>query len=350
MVATFPFAGLTRTPIELSATLPPILFVVVDTEEEFDWNAPFSRDAVAIRAIRALPGIHRLIRRYGILPTYVVDYAVATQEAGYAPIKSWADAGECTVGAHLHPWNTPPFTEELSARNTFAGNLDPRLEEAKIRTVTDAIGNTLGVTPRVYKAGRYGFGASTARTLERLGFDIDLSINPGWDYADLGGPSFVAFEPSPFAFGNDRQLLELPCTSGCIGAAGRIGPALRRVASKPALGALHAVGLLARLRIADRLMLSPEGYTLAELRRLTLALMARGLRTFTLSFHSPSAEPGHTPYVQSQRELDRFLATLEAYFEFFFGALGGTTMTPGVFWASVSARAGAPAFQGSAAT
>jgi len=31
---------------------PPRLFVVVDTEEEFDWSAPFSRDSVGVSAIQ----------------------------------------------------------------------------------------------------------------------------------------------------------------------------------------------------------------------------------------------------------------------------------------------------------
>ena len=33
-----PFAGAVRTPVALPSTLAPILFVVVDAEEEFDWG------------------------------------------------------------------------------------------------------------------------------------------------------------------------------------------------------------------------------------------------------------------------------------------------------------------------
>ena len=345
-----PFAGAVRTPVALPSTLAPILFVVVDAEEEFDWGAPFSRDAVKVEAMRALPPVHHLIRRFGVRPTYLVDYAVATQHAGYAAIREWTASGECSVGAHLHPWNTPPFTEPLSGRNSFAGNLDAALEAAKIRAVAEAIGDAFGVTPRTYKAGRYGLGPMTAQTLEALGFELDLSVNPGWDYSGLGGPSFAGFDSTPFAFGNRVHMIELPCTSGYIGAAGRVGPGLHRAASARVLGPLHAVGLLARLRVVDHLMLSPEGYTLDELRRLTLALLARGVRTFTLSFHSPSAAPGHTPYVRTRRELGTFMATVEAYLEFFFGTLGGTTMTPADFRAWVVARTGAPSWARAAAS
>jgi hypothetical protein len=50
-----------------------------------------------------------------------------------------------------------------------------------------------------------------------------------------------------------------------------------------------------------------------------------------LSFHSPSVEPGHTPYVRSQADLGRFLESMERYFEFFFGELAGRTTTPLAF-------------------
>jgi hypothetical protein len=77
----------------------------------------------------------------------------------------------------------------------------------------------------------------------------------------------------------------------------------------------------------NKIMLSPEGNTFAEMRALTRALVARGCRTFTLSFHSPSVEPGHTPYVRSETELRTFLADLERFCEFFFAEIGGQTST-----------------------
>ena len=47
-----------------------------------------------------------------------------------------------------------------------------------------------------------------------------------------------------------------------------------------------------------------------------------------MSFHSPSVVPGCTPYVGSESELEGFLDCFRRYFDFFFGELGGVTMTP----------------------
>jgi hypothetical protein len=61
---------------------------------------------------------------------------------------------------------------------------------------------------------------------------------------------------------------------------------------------------------------------------LTRALLADGLTVFSLTFHSPSVVPGHTPYVRSHADLSNFLTTIERYFEFFFGELAGQPSTP----------------------
>ena len=58
------------------------------------------------------------------------------------------------------------------------------------------------------------------------------------------------------------------------------------------------------------------------------ALLRDGLTMFSLTFHSPSVVPGHTPYVRSHADLSTFLKTIERYFEFFFGELGGQPSTP----------------------
>ena len=64
------------------------------------------------------------------------------------------------------------------------------------------------------------------------------------------------------------------------------------------------------------------------MRRLTLALMADGLRVFVFSFHSPSVMPGGTPYVRNDGERERFLEKCRCYFDFFLRGLNGTKMTP----------------------
>lgn len=305
-----------------------MLLAVVDTEEEFDWNAAPSRNATSVTAMQSIGRIQSIFDDYGIQPCYVVDYPVATSEDGIAPLREIHRTGRCEIGAHLHPWVNPPFDEELCSRNTYPGNLRPELEHAKLEELTAAIEAEIGQRPVIYKAGRYGVGPNTAAILERLGFQIDLSICPPIDYRADGGPDFRSFGPEPYWFGESGRTLEIPLTGAFIGWATRLAPALYDLACSMALRPLRLPGILARARALDRLLLSPEGYSSDEHRRLTTTLLDRGVRTFTWSLHSPSIAVGNTPYVQTRQELERFLDSFRRFFDFFFGRLNGIPVTP----------------------
>jgi hypothetical protein len=314
-------------PVPASAG-PPRLFVVVDTEEEFDWGAPFSRDNVGVTAIQEVGRLQAVLAPYKLKPTYVIDYPVASTSSSAHRLAEFAHRGECHIGAHLHPWVSPPFVEQVGNRNSYGMNLGAQVEREKIARLKDAIVEHVGVKPRSFKAGRYGFGPTTAETLEALDFDIDLSVNPHMDFTSDDGPSFEGFEPRAGLFGQKRRLMELPCTTGFVGAARGIGPTLHRAASAPALKPLRAVGILAKSGLLNKVMLSPEGNSLQEMKALTDCLYQDGVRTFAMTFHSPSLKPGCTMYVRTTAERDAFLSTIDRYCEYFTTKLGGVGTTP----------------------
>ncbi len=97
------------------------------------------------------------------------------------------------------------------------------------------------------------------------------------------------------------------------------------------LAPFRAVGIAAGLGLVNKVMLSPEGNTLAEMQALTRSLVSRGVRTFSMTLHSPSVQPGCTPYVRSEQDLDQFLTRIDAYCGFFLGESGGVASTPEEF-------------------
>ncbi len=316
-----------KTSINLPENLRPQLIVVIDTEEEFDWSADPDRDANQVTAMEHIERAQSIFREYGIRPCYVVDYPVATQPEGNQLLKKYLQQGQCEIGVHLHPWVNPPYEEHLSRENMYPGNLPRELELAKLATLQKAITGVFGAQPVAYKAGRYGFGPNTAEILSELGFDIDLSVCPPLDARHDGGPDYRDYDARPFWFGQpERRILEIPCTGAFVGWAGRMSRTVYDWAN--AFRQFGAHGLLSRLRMVDRLMLSPEGYSTPEHIRLTRALLSAGVRTFTWSFHSPSLVPGHTTYVQSQRDLNEFLDRFRRYFDFFFQDLNGEASSP----------------------
>ncbi len=305
---------------------PPALAVIIDTEEEFDWFAPFTRASVGIGHLRQIGRLQAVFERWGVRPVYVVDHPVISQEPGIEAVRRLLQDGRALVGAHLHPWVSPPFEEEVNARNSFPGNLPPALEREKLTLLRAGIEAGLGVRPAIYKAGRYGIGPNTFAIIEELGFTVDVSPSPPFDYRDAGGPDFSRRGLAPRWVGPGRSVLSLPATGALIG---RLpNPLLYRLARAAHIAPLRLAGILAGLGVVERIKLSPEGYSGDEMMRLVRWLHARGERLFVLSLHSPSIEPGHTPYVRNAEELDALLLRLDEFLRFFMTVLGGVPTDP----------------------
>lgn len=306
----------------------PILVVVIDTEEGFDWGMPHSREQVDVSAMGDLYRVQDIFDRYQIVPCYVIDYPVASQQAGYEYLRRVHQDGRCVIGAHLHPWVSPPHTEAVTRKNSFPGNLERSLEREKLSRLLDAIEESFDYRPITYKAGRYGIGPNSASILRELDLLIDLSPTPGFDYSSENGPDYRDYVNSPFWFGPSQNQLCIPCTGGYAGFLGKYSRAGYEFASKPMFQPFRALGILARLGAVERIRLSPEGFTLAEMVRISNFLIARGERILTLSFHSPSVTPGFTPYVENKRQLSIFLKTLQEYLEYFKSEHRGIFLDP----------------------
>jgi hypothetical protein len=82
-------------------------------------------------------------------------------------------------------------------------------------------------------------------------------------------------------------------------------------------------------------MLSPEGFTFAEMRALARQFHDDGVRTFSLTLHSPSLTAGHTSYARTGADVELLLTAIERFLEFFFTTLRGVPGTPADFHASV---------------
>lgn len=306
----------------------PTLMVLIDTEESFDWSQPLARENTDVSAMRAQEQAHRIFDKFGIKPVYVADYPVVSQQDGIEPLRDLLADGKCVIGAHLHPWVNPPFDEQVCSANSYPGNLPATLEKEKLRRLTDMIEQSFGHRPVVYKAGRYGAGFNTGATLDDLGYEIDTSVLAWSDLRGDEGPDFSRCDSAPYWFGENRRMLEIPMTVGYVGALRSAGPGFHAMLRSSLGMKLHIPGIFSRAGLFDRIVLTPEGITSSEHRKLTRALLASGQRVFSFTYHSPSLSPGNTPYVQSNADLRGFLDKFERYFEFFFGELGGRAATP----------------------
>ena len=312
-----------RIPIDTSGLPVPMLVTTIDAEEDFDWNGPFVRTANRVTSMRSQHRAHRVFERHGVIPTYLVDYPVASQDEGRGPLRELLEGGHCEIGAQLHPWVTPPFVEVISNRNSYPGNLPMVVEYDKLLSLTTMLEEAFGSRPRIYRAGRYGFGPNTAEILRHLGYLVDTSMMPHWNYESQGGADFHDLSARPFWIDPERSLLEMPISVAFVGRAARLGPMVSSSLFNRVSESLGLTAAVARLGLIERIRLTPEGIAIDEAKRLVRQMIGDGQKVFVLTYHSPSMEPGGTPYVRTENDLMRFLAWMEEFYEFFTREVNG---------------------------
>ena len=296
------------------------LVASIDTEED-NWRP--TREGIRIENVRELPALQRFLAGLGLRPTYFVDHPVASEPWSAAILRELADSGAAEIGAHLHPWNTPPLDEAFLPRHSMLKNLTAELQERKLHVLRDALARATGRAPTAFRAGRFGLGPETVRALIDAGFRVDSSVTPWIDWRGFDeGPDFRGAPQGCYrvAAGQDLrtpaaagELLELPLSSGFtrrpFAWRARAHAALR----SRALRGLPLAGLASRLGVVRRVILTPEGESLPALLALAARLIEQGERFLHVFWHSPSLVPGLSPFVASRDDRERLLATLEGF-------------------------------------
>jgi len=288
------------------------VLLTVDTEEEFDWNAPFQRTGYGLEHTREFGRFQSHCEDIGAHPVYLIDWPITEAPQAIEVIGDAVARGKAELGMQLHPWVNPPFDEELNAHNSFPGNLDPELEAAKFHALRERIESVFGVKPQIYRAGRYGAGPNTARMLGDAGVAIDTSVRTLFDYSAQGGPDYSAHPAAPYWVGGASGVLELPITSTFWGVLRKQGSAVHRLQRHvPTFFAAFS-----RFRLLERIALTPEGVTIEEAVRGIDIALDDGLPVLVLSLHSPSLAPGFTPYARDQEGVEAIYTWLSAIYAY----------------------------------
>jgi hypothetical protein len=295
------------------------LVVTIDAEED-NWG-DFHPTHYSVDNIERVPELQRMFDRYGIRPTYLVDYPVASNPRSVSILKSVSDKGTCEVGVHCHSWNTPPFEEVSNDQNSMLCNLPADLQFRKLQRLTEIVAANFCIRPVSFRAGRWGLGREMVVFLDKLGYKVDTSITPLTNWTDQHGPDFSGILLEPYTFDPEDifkpfsggRMLEVPASIGFIQtnlqAANTLFEFLRR---RPAKW-FRIIGLLHKVRLLNKVWLSPELSSSREMIALTERMIRRGTPLANLFFHSPSLQPGKTPYVRTEADRIRFMSTLEEY-------------------------------------
>lgn len=309
------------------------LVVSVDTEEEGLWNGVYPVRDNATANLRGLAHFQALCERHETPPTYLITAPVLDDQQAVADLSKWQEEARCEVGTHCHPWCNPPIiSEQVRREESYLSNLPRQQQFDKLKWLTSAIADRMGVRPTSFRAGRYGFSEVTAECLMQLGYIVDSSHLPLFAYPEDGGPDYRMHARHPHRLvdaSTQKSIIEIPVTTGFTRPGFELRRRIYQRSRRPLARQLRLAGIADRLGIARRVKLSPEGNSVRDLQQLMSAAVQDGLHTLVLMLHSSSLVAGCSPYCVREPDLRNFLDRLESCIEFARNEFDaeGTTLT-----------------------
>ena len=321
----------------------PAVLVGIDTEADDQWSAR-GRERNEVKNAARLPELQALFDSFGVRPSYLLTYEMATRNESAGVLRDLAAAGRCEIGAHLHPWSSPPFRPEDRIAHSYPHNLPHELLERQLAELTAAIEENLGTRPTTYRAGRNGLDGHSLPPLERLGYTVDTSVDPLFNERRKGGMAFAGAPLLPYhpAYDDVRRpglskILEIPISAATW-------PSLPKPleALYAALPAIPYRGAIKRLGLRP-VWLRPSYTCLPDMLDFANRLAAAHVPCFNIIFHSSELLPGGSPYTPDDASVTRFKDDLARLLEHIVGRLGAVGRTYREFaaqWAADGERAG----------
>ncbi len=315
-----------------------VIFVMtIDTEADNQWDfgAPLTTENV-----RYWPAFQDVCDAYGIKTTYLVTSEIAADPSARGLLRNWVNEGKAEVGAHVHPWTTPPFLDEPGLRSndpahSYLSELPADLVHAKLEHLTAAIEAAFDMRPTSFRAGRFGFDGRCAQALSELGYVVDTSVTPLVDWSAHtglpggdGGPDFTTHDAAPFVIAGTGQpgLLEIPLTIVVSYGLLRRHPSLLRL-YRSSLIRPWRNRLAGRWLRAQPIQLRPvPQFTVRDLRAAWDESRRMNAGVAVMMVHSSELMPNGSPYRRTPESVQKLLRELAEFFGYI-RATGAQPMT-----------------------
>jgi len=305
------------------------LIITIDTERDNEWKRP---DKTSLGNIKFLPRFQELCQKYDFKPTYLVTHEVASDKEAVKTLKPWQEGSQAEIGAHLHPWTSPPFNKEKTWENKvhrFPHELDDTELKDKLATLTQVIIDNFGIRPKSFRAGRWGFDARVARELIRQNYIVDCSVTPkiSWkntkgDPSMSGGPDFRFFPTQPYfvcpqniSEVGHSSLLEVPMTILFTGLFKKENNFLSKIILR--LPDSFVKKVINRLFFRLKWLRIFHNSSKGDFKRIYKAAKKNNLPVLEFMIHSSELMPGGSPYAKNEEDIKRTYRQLETMFKYF---------------------------------
>lgn len=303
------------------------LLISIDVEED-DWGDYHRREDCNLSNIRELKNLQKLFERYVIKPTYLINYPVAKDEVSIEFFKTLLKEGLAEIGAHIHPWNNPPFEEEIKKYNSMVTNLPFDLKKRKIIALTDMIEQKLSIRPKSFRGGRFCFNDMILSILTELDYLVDCSVTPFVNWKkDYGGINYRGYPYYPYKIKIVKEInnhheegafMEVPVTIGFNRLPFKLYDYIYNFLGAKILRIFRLRGLAHRIGLLKRIWLNPEMSSFDEMKQLSNTFIKMGIPVLNMAFHSTSLVPGLTPFVRTAKDREEFFMRLELFFEWLY--------------------------------
>lgn len=311
--------------------------VTIDVEEEGLFSGKYPQRPDGVKNVRELRRLEFLPRELGFPLTLLVTYPVIQDPRCREVLQHWRRNLDIEIGAHLHPWSTPPYDPIPGRKEPVPSDGIPYpLLQNKLESLLGALDKHLGIHPTAFRMGRFDLGRRILGLIPRYGITVDSSIVPLRSVA--GGPDHFLFPADPFRLrggkGDSQAVVEAPLTLLPVRTSWAEG--IYRLAAPMPSWKRDAV--MTTFRYLAVVGTQPAWFPLFSMMWATGLHRKRGGRYLTVFLHSSELCPGATPAFRHQKAVERLVGRIRSYFQW----LRRTGCVEGAVLSSLEEETGLP--------
>ena len=193
------------------------LAITIDVEEEGLFRGKYDSCNASVTNVSQLRRLDSIFLEWEIRPTLLITYPVVINETALNLLLELQERWKAEIGAHLHPWNTPPLQTLPHPEPVPSEFMPKELLKAKLETLMRCLSQR-GIEPISFRMGRFNMGPRMFSVLQETGIKVDSSIAPMQRY--YGGPDHLTAPTDPYfpdpvdpRRPGSSKILEVPLTT-----------------------------------------------------------------------------------------------------------------------------------------
>lgn len=281
----------------------------VDVEEQGLFSGRYQRIPTSVDNVQYLTRLEEITRQFNLPLTLLVTYPVIKDPACQNTLLKLKEESGAEIGAHLHPWNTPPFSNE-GPNILRSASMPPDTLAAKLSNLVGAISEATGQPPVSFRMGRFDFSDSIKNALRPAGLRVDSSAIP-LQATPAGIDHFLGKTDPYWLQTSTGPILEAPPTMAQIvpGSARAIHALIKTLPQSLRGSVLKCFKMIGRVGV------QPMGFPLASLKAGALLHQRRGGQILTIYLHSSELTHGHHPKLPDQAATTAYLHKITSFLD-----------------------------------